>query len=105
MEAPGLFLLVVEDGSGGTGVSGEPVEVLVGKLFGGVAGGIDEAYRVFSVENRDSQRAGPAGIGAGLREASGTGHQEGGLGGAEPEFYGACVGARERARRVDAHCC
>ena len=73
------------------------MEVLFGELFGRVAGSIDEAYRVFSVENRDSQRAVPAGIGAGLREASGTGQHEGGLGGTEHEFYGAFVGAREWA--------
>jgi hypothetical protein len=72
------------------------VEVFLGELFGGVAGGVDDAHRVIPVEDWDGQGAGPAGVGAGLRKASGAGYYEGGLGGAENELYGASVGGRER---------
>ncbi len=76
------------------------MEVFLGELFGGVAGGVDDANWVVLVENRDGQGAGPAGVGTGLGEATGTGHHEGGLGGAENELYGASVGGRERERSV-----
>ena len=70
-----------------------------GELFGGVAGGIDDPYRMVSTEDRDGQGVRPAGIGASLREAPGAGNQEGGLEGTEHELYGAFVGGRERTWR------
>ena len=76
------------------------MEVFLGELFGGVAGGVDDAHRVIPVEDWDGQGAGPAGVGAGLGEASGAGHYEGGLGGAENELYGALVDGSERMRSV-----
>jgi hypothetical protein len=80
----------------GAGVDGEPVEVFLGELFGGGAGGVDDANWIVAVENRDGQGTGPAGVCAGLREASWAGHHECGLGGAENELYGASVGGRKR---------
>ena len=52
----GAPLLIVEDGGGGAGVGGEPVEVFFGELFGGVAGSVDDAHyycAISSVEDGD----------------------------------------------------
>src|SRR5918998_718769 len=93
------YCCLTKDSIRGTGVGGEPVKVFFGELFGGVAGSVEDAYQAGTVEDRHGQGIRPAGVGAGLREASGTGHHEGRLGGAEHKLYGAFVSRRERARR------
>ncbi len=74
------------------------MEVFLGELLGGVAGGIDYAYGAFPVEGWDGQGVHPAGAGACLGKAPGPCSHDGGLGGAEHETYGALVGGRERLR-------
>ncbi len=75
------------------------MKVFLGELFGRVAGGVDDAHRpmIPAREDRDSQGARPAGVSTSLREAVRACHNEGGLGGAEHELYGASVGGGERA--------
>ena len=76
------------------------MKVFLGELLGRIAGSVDDSHWVVPVEDRDGQRARPAGVGAGLRETMGAGYQEGGLESAEHELYGASVGGGERAWQV-----
>ena len=42
---------LVKDGARGAGVGGEPVEVFLGELFGGVAGGVYDTHWPIPVED------------------------------------------------------
>ena len=76
------------------------MEVILGELFGRVAGGVDDTHRTPLSRDRDDQGARPASVGAGLRETMGAGYHESGLGSAEHELYGASAGGGERAWHV-----
>ncbi len=73
------------------------MEVQLGELLGGEAGGVEDADGLVAVEDGDGQGASPAGVGASLGEPSGTGYHEGRLAGAEDHLYRAAVGYGERA--------
>ena len=77
------------------------MEVILGKLFGRVAGGVDDTHRLSpSREDRDGQGARPASVGAGLRKTMGAGYHEGGMESAEHELDGASVGGGEWAWQI-----
>lgn len=62
------------------------MEVFVGKGLDRVAGSVDDADGLPALEDGDGEGVCPAGVGAGLGEAPGTGNREGWLGGFDDEL-------------------